>query len=241
MKANFWIKILFFLSSGLYTSYALADGNYYRYKDKDGQVVISNSLPADVANSGYEIVSPMGNVVETVLPRKSEDEIAADAKALEHQREAERQAEITKQQAAQQAHKDNILLKSFSSVADITRAKNDKLASIAVLENIVQENLGGLEKQLKDAKAAAATYSAKSQPIPATLQNTISESERQIKDGLAFLERKKAEKLDIETKYKALTDHFLKLQAVKTGKQNNGNTAPQALPNTTEQPPKTIE
>ncbi len=97
MKASFWIKILL-LSSCLQVGQTLALDNYYRYKDKDGQVVISNSLPAEVANSGYEIVSPMGNVVEKVLPRKSQDEIAADAKALEHQREAERQAEIAKQQ-----------------------------------------------------------------------------------------------------------------------------------------------
>ncbi len=238
MKASFWIKILL-LSSCLQVGQTLALDNYYRYKDKDGQVVISNSLPAEVANSGYEIVSPMGNVVEKVLPRKSQDEIAADAKALEHQREAERQAEIAKQQAAQQAHKDNILLKSFSSVADITRAKNDKLASIAVLENIVQENLGGLEKQLNDAKTAAATYTAKSQPIPASLQHTITESERQIKDGQAFLERKKAEKLDIEAKYKMLTDHFLQLQAVKANKPSESNPVPQTLPDATEPSPKT--
>ncbi len=217
MKANIWIKILFVIGCHLHTSAVLAgQDNYYRYKDKDGNTVISNSVPADVSNSGYEIVSPMGNVIETVLPRKSDAEIAAEAKAIEQQREAQKQAEATKLQAEQQAHKDNILLKSFTSVADINRAKEDKLASIAVLENIVQENLGGLEKQLNDAKAAALTYESKSQPMPATLQKTITESERQIKDGKAFLERKKAEKLEIETKYKALTEHFLELQSTQT-------------------------
>lgn len=227
MKKNIWIKILFVMGCQLSTSAIFAaQDNYYRYKDKDGNTVISNSVPADVSNSGYEIVSPMGNVVDKVLPRKSDAEIAADAKAIEEQREAQKQAEATKLQAEQQAHKDNILLKSFTSVADINRAKEDKLASIAVLENIVQENLGGLEKQLKDAKAAATTYESKSQPIPATLQKTITESERQIKDGQAFLERKKAEKLEIETKYKLLTEHFLELQA----RQTKANDVPSAQP-----------
>ena len=216
MKTRIWINILFLSGCSLHAAQALAQDNYYRYKDKEGHTVISNSVPADVTNTGYEVVSPMGNVVETVLPRKSDAEIAAEAKLIEQQREAQKQIEISKQRADMQAHKDNILLKSFASVADINRARDDKLASIAVLENIVQENLGGLEKQLKDAKTAAATYEAKSQPLPASLQKTITESERQIKDGRAFLERKKLEKLEIETKYKSLTEHYLKLQANKT-------------------------
>lgn len=233
MKANIWIKILFVLGCHMSASTVFAaQDNYYRYKDKDGNTVISNSVPADVSNSGYEVVSPMGNVVETVQPRKSDAEIAADAKAIEQQREAQKQAEANKLQAEQQAHKDNILLKSFTSVADINRAKEDKMASIAVLENIVEENLGGLEKQLKDAKAAALTYQSKSQPLPATLQKTITESERQIKDGQAFLERKKAEKLEIETKYKALTEHFLELQATQTKAPSDSPNA-QPLSNST--------
>lgn len=216
MKTRIWINILLIAGCNLHAATAFTQENYYRYKDKEGHNVISNTVPADVANTGYEVVSPLGTVVETVLPRKSDAEIAADAKRVEQEREAQRQAEISKQQADIQAHKDNILLKSFSSVADINRAKEDKLASIAVLENIVQENLGGLKKQLNDAKAAAESYVAKSQPLPATLQKTITESERQIKDGQAFLDRKKAEKLEIEAKYKALTEHFLELQTSQT-------------------------
>ncbi|MGE3320373.1 MAG: DUF4124 domain-containing protein [Candidatus Berkiella sp.] len=237
MKTKLWINILFMTLCNI--SQASAQDNYYRYKDKEGHTVISNTVPADVSNTGYEVVSPMGHVVETVPPRKSDAEIAADAKLIEQQREAQKQAAIIKQQAEVQAHKDNILLKSFTSVADINRAKEDKLASIAVLENIVQENLGGLQKQLNDAKAAAATYEAKSQPLPATLQKTITESERQIKDGQAFLERKKAEKLEIEAKYKALTEHFLELQASQSKGPEATPTkgqevAPQVLPTTTE-------
>jgi len=235
MKKKLWINILLLALCNL-SDQANAQDNFYRYKDKEGHTVISNSVPADVSNTGYEVVSPMGNVVETVLPKKSDAEIAADAKLIEQQREAQKQADMAKQQADTQARKDNILLKSFASVADINRAKEDKLASIAVLENIVQENLGGLQKQLKDAKAAAATYESKSQPLPASLQKTIAESERQIKDGQAFLERKKAEKLEIEEKYKALTEHFLTLQAsqpkTETTPTNGQMQAPHALPAT---------
>ncbi|MCS5710054.1 DUF4124 domain-containing protein [Candidatus Berkiella aquae] len=230
MKASTWVKILFIISHTSMTC-AFAQDNYYRYKDKEGNVVISNSVPADFANSGYEVISPTGNVIETVLPRKTDEEIAADAKAAQDQREAQKQVELKNQQEQAQAHKDNILLKSFASVADINRARDDKLASIAVLENIIKENLGGLEKQLKDAQAAALTYQQKSQALPESLQKTIAESERQIKDGQAFLERKKAEKLEIIEKYKLLAEHFTELQTTKTGSQTAPNSASEPSPN----------
>jgi hypothetical protein len=239
MKIRIWLNILFLAGCNFYMVHSYAAENYYRYKDKDGQTVISNSVPADVSNTGYEVVSPLGNVIETVLPRKSDAEIAADTKRVEQQREAQKQADISKQQADIQAHKDNILLKSFASVGDISRARDDKLASIAVLENIVQENLGGLEKQLKDAKAAAETYTSKSQPLPAILQKTITESERQIKDGQSFLERKKAEKLEIEAKYKALTEHFLELQASQSkAPAEAASTTPAPIPASTSTAPQ---
>lgn len=226
MKASTWVKILLVISNTSMTC-AFAQDNYYRYKDKEGNVVISNSVPADIANSGYEVISPTGNVVETVLPRKSDAEIAAETKAAQDQLEAQKQAELKNQQEKAQAHKDNILLKSFASVADINRARDDKLASIAVLENIIKENLGGLEKQLQDAKTAALTYQQQSQPLPESLQKTITESERQIKDGQAFLERKKAEKLEIIEKYKLLAEHFTEIQAKKTGAQTGPSTTPE--------------
>ncbi|HRE31529.1 MAG TPA: hypothetical protein PLD88_06080, partial [Candidatus Berkiella sp.] len=112
------------------------------------------------------------------------------------------------------------------------RTRNNKLASIAVLENIIKENLGGLEKQLKDAQTAALTYKQKSQLLPDSLQKTITESERQIKDGQAFLERKKSEKLEIIEKYRLLAEHFTKLQTTKTGSQAPSTTT-EPLSNTT--------
>ncbi|HRE31530.1 MAG TPA: DUF4124 domain-containing protein, partial [Candidatus Berkiella sp.] len=93
MKTSNWVKILLVISNTSMAC-AFAQDNYYRYKDKEGNVVISNSVPADVANSGYEVVSPTGNVIETVLPRKSDAEIAAEAKAAQDQREAQKQVEL---------------------------------------------------------------------------------------------------------------------------------------------------
>ncbi len=67
-----WIKISFVLGLSLINvSNCFADTNFYRYKDKDGRPVITNTLPSEVADQGYEIISPRGNVIETVQPEKN--------------------------------------------------------------------------------------------------------------------------------------------------------------------------
>lgn len=195
---------------------AVAEVTYYRYKDKDGNQVITSSLPSDVAQQGYEVISPRGNIIKTIKPAPTQEELANDVKAQEQQKVAEKEAEAAKRQAALQAKKDEILLKSFSSEEDITRSRDEKIASIEVLEGITHENITRLQKQLDEAKGSAEKYKASSQEVPASLQKTIEESQRQIKENEAFLDRKQNEKQDIHTKYQALIDRFQQLHTSHT-------------------------
>ncbi len=192
-------------------SNCFADTNFYRYKDKDGHPVITNSLPSEVADQGYEIISPRGNVIETVQPAKSKEEIAKDAKELEEKRIKELKEQAQQKLAEIQAKKDDILLKSFTSEEDIKRSRDDKIASIAVLEEITNENITRLKKQLEHANLSKSNYEKNGQKIPADLQKTIDESNRQIQDNMAFLERKKVEKDKINTDYKDLLQRFHQL------------------------------
>ncbi len=124
-------------------------------------------------------------------------------------RELKEQAQ--QKQAELQAKKDDILLKSFTNEEDITRSRDDKIASIAVLEEITNENISRLKKQLEHANLSKTTYEKEGQKIPADLQKTIDESSRQIQDNMAFLERKKVEKDKINTDYEALLKRFQQL------------------------------
>ncbi len=207
---NNWIKIssvigLFALFS---TDGFASEQYYYRYKDSEGHQVITSTLPPEVADQGYEIISPRGNVLKTIQPAKTKEEIAQDQNAIEERRKADLKIEENKKQAELQAKKDDILLKSFSSEDDIIRSRDEKIASIEVLEQIMHENITRLNKQLKDANDSKANYLKSGQKVPDTLSKTINESERQIKENEAFLARKKVEKDNIHTKYQALIDRF---------------------------------
>ena len=205
-----WIKIILISSTFLGASSAFAE--FYRYKDKDGHSVITNSLPAEAANAGYEIVNQYGAVIEKVAPKKSPEQLEQEAKALA---EKQKQEAITRQIQQEQDKNDEILLKTFNTQADIDRAKKDKIASIVVLEGIITENLEGVRKQLQLATTTAKEYEKNKQPIPANLQHTIDESNRQIKKDIDFLARKQIEKKNIENQYEVLRQRFLELQAQK--------------------------
>lgn len=205
-----WIKIFLLISLSLSSSYAFA--NYYKYKDKNGKTVIDSILPPEVANDGYEIISPRGNVIETVSPRKSQEQLAIEAKEETQRQESEKQAEISRRNAEIQAHKDDILLKSFSDESDLVRSRDEKIASIKVVEGITRENIHSLEKQLNDAKNSAAIHLKANQPIPASLQKNIDESQRQINENNHFLERKAEEIKAIQTKYEGWILRFRELQ-----------------------------
>ncbi|MGD9592024.1 MAG: hypothetical protein AB7V32_05855 [Candidatus Berkiella sp.] len=211
---NYWIKISCALSLLMLQQPGFAaEKFYYRYKDAQGHPVITNSLPAEVADQGYDIISPRGNVIKTISPAKSKEELAADNEALEKKRQADLQVIEDKKKAETQAKKDDILLKSFSNEEDITRSRDEKIASIEVLEQIMRENLNRLNKQLKQASDTKAGYEKAGQALPEALKKTILETERQIKDNEAFLQRKKVEKNGIHTKYEGLIKRFHELNA----------------------------
>lgn len=212
--SSHWVKIgLFLIAIVLCPAGSAKEMTLYRYKDKDGHPVITSTLPSDVAEQGgYDIISSRGNVLETVPPAKTKEEIAKDAQNIEKEKEAQKQAEVASKQAAIQAKKDEILLKSFTNEQDIIRSRDEKIASIEVLEEISKENITRLQKQLDDAKNAVQKHQNTGQQIPESLQKTIEESQRQINDNLAFLTRKKAEKDEIHTKYQELISRFREIQ-----------------------------
>lgn len=225
-----WIKIS--LCLGLLgiipQNFATTEAQYYRYKDADGHQVITSTLPSEVADQGYEIISSRGNVIKTVLPAKTKEELAQDEKALEEKRKADLKEIENKKQAELQAKKDDILLKSFSSEDDIIRSRDEKIASIEVLEQIMRENITRLNKQLKEANDSYATFIKTGQTVPETLKKTISETQRQINDNEAFIQRKTVEKASIHTKYQGLIDRFHQLN--KHQDQSTPGTTPTATP-----------
>lgn len=208
-----WIKTLLVISLCIIKPVsAIEAGNYYRYKDSQGNTVMSNNLPPDAANQGYEVISPRGNVLEKIPPRKSEQELVKEIAEKEKREALDQKRETERQKALEQAQKDEILLKSFSSEADITRSRDDKIAAIEVLETITKDNIKRLEKQLSEANQMVTTLEQKKSVVPVGLKKTIADTQRQIRENQIFLENKAIEKENIHKSYQDLINRFQQLK-----------------------------
>ena len=203
---KYWINALFIASIAGHLSVCVgAEDFYYRYKDKDGNTVISNTIPSEFANQGYDLIYKNGDLAETVPPKKNGAEISK-----EEAQKKEMTIKRTKEE--EQQRQDEILLKSYGSEKDIERARDEKIASIKILEDIMQENLHGLNKQLSDIKESMEQYKQQNKPVPQTLQKTLDDTLRQIKDNETFLTKKTIEKKDIQDKYEVIINHYKALK-----------------------------
>ena len=91
--------------------------NLYRYRNAQGVLVIDHTVPANAAQSGYEILGPDGRVVETIAA--GGHETAAGSAAKPAPISSERQGKI-----------DRYLLSSYSTVADIDAVKTRRLQEV---------------------------------------------------------------------------------------------------------------
>lgn len=192
------------------------DKVYYRYQDEQGIWITSTTLPPHIANKGYQRVTQRGNVIETVAPKRTQTQIKqAQEKARLKQQEREQWAK-EKRKIELQKQKDQVLLQSYSSISDLERSRDNKIASIEILENITHENIIRLQSQLLDAKKAAAEFERAGKALPQKILFTIEQSQRQIHENQLFLKQKESEKTNIIDKYR---DDILRFEILKNQKK----------------------
>ena len=136
----------------------------YKWKDKNGVVHYGTSIPPQYAKQKSEILNSQGTVVKTIDAQKTPAQIAVEEK----QKAAA--AEKAKQQAAQRKH-DQILLDTYTSVADMKRDLNSRISAIDSQINVTNSSIEGLQKSLAQYENRASRSSNGGKPVPAKLQN----------------------------------------------------------------------
>mgnify|MGYP001112192793 CR=1 FL=1 len=76
---------LVLLSTITYSSFA---GQLYRYKNENSQLVLTQTLPAQYADKGYDILNEKGRLIKTIPPALTPEEIKERDDALEMQKQA---------------------------------------------------------------------------------------------------------------------------------------------------------
>ncbi|WP_375740695.1 DUF4124 domain-containing protein [Pseudomonas boanensis] len=124
----------------------------YRYVDDKGVTVLDRQgVPPEYIGKGYEVLNDQGRVVRVVPPAPSREEM---------QRQLDEQA---------RASSDAQLLRLYTSVEDVDRALERKLAELDGLIGVVRGNQQSLRKQLTGLQSQAAESERSGRDVPAHL------------------------------------------------------------------------
>lgn len=107
--------------------------NLYRYKNNEGGTVVDWHVPAKFAGRGYEVLNPLGEVIE-VVPRQLSNSELNDKDLVER---LQRSAEAER---ARLAEWDRFLLLRYSTVDDIDAARDRALRELKIRLSILTSN-----------------------------------------------------------------------------------------------------
>lgn len=175
--------------------------NLYRYRNDQGILVIDNSVPADAASRGYEIISRDGKVIETVSP--AGPPTATDVQPVN----------TSPQRSAEQDRLDRYLLTSYSSVADIEAVKARRLEEVAREAEISQARFDELSRRRLQLEDEAANLQRGGKPVPENLLSELGLVTAQIDTAHRQIEERQLQRAELEAHYDAYVRRFRELKA----------------------------
>jgi len=172
--------VLGLLSAAMLVAATSAYANLFRYRDANGVLVISHTIPNDRVRYGYEIVDNYGAVIEAIPPQLSENEYKAKL--------AREQAIADCEKALDRVHK------LYQNESDIDYAEQQGLASMDQSIANIRANLNVATSQREEFEARAAQLDVSGRTIPTALLDNIERAkvqERNLKDEADKRQREK--------------------------------------------------
>lgn len=163
------------LAGSLFFSGLTHAKKFYRYKNSEGQVVLVDQLIPEAISAGYDVINEEGKLVQSVPPAKTLGE-------LEQEKLREIELKRQKREEQRQIRRDAELLRLFSSVDDIMRARDAALLGIEQRAELNENDKRLLKVSLEDMQRRAADLERTGRPIPQALQENIIEQQKQIAD-----------------------------------------------------------
>lgn len=196
------------------TLHSVSAKNYYRYKNEEGAIEVSDKISKKMELSGYDVISSQGKIVKHVEPTKTLAEVHAD-------RLKELEAHNQKIVFQQQLRRDADLLRQFSSIGDIIRNRDSQLLALEQRIRIQYSKEDLLNLQLEDQQQQAATYERLGQKISKTLLNDITASIDQIASNTVNTGILQNEKIRVEKSFEIDIVRFKELESVRIALKKN--------------------
>lgn len=192
--------------------------NLYRYRNAQGVLVIDHTVPANAAQSGYEILGPDGRVVETVAAGGNEAGPGSAAKP----------APVRTQH---QEKVDRYLLSSYSTVADIDVVKTRRLQEVEREIGTDKVRVEELERRRMATEDSAADLQRGGKPVPAKLLEELKGLNQKLEQARKRLDERKLQYTEVERLYAGYIARFTALKGALSAAAP-AQTAPAAAPAT---------
>ena len=173
----------------------------YKWVDDKGEVHYGDSVPPEFSDIERKKINDQGRTIKLFEAAKTPEEIAEKKRLevlkLEQQRETEAQT-----------RKDNVLLATYSSEADLLNTRDSRLASLEGLIQLTQRRIRSMNHRIKQLTEDAADFERSGKPIPEMLTRQIENIRAQTLENESFIVVKKAEQDDIRMKFEKDIQRF---------------------------------
>lgn len=173
----------------------------FRWTDASGRLHIADSLPADAARFGYELIDQYGSVIRHVGGTKTPEQLAAaEAKAK------------TAEQANKQHREDQQMLLAYPTEKDLVENQTDHRQ---MLENAISSTQDNMKSQLDSLAGLldqAAAYAQRGEKVPSGVQNRVGAQRDVVRKQRNWINEKKAELAAFEAQSKAQLEHYRQVQ-----------------------------
>ena len=182
------LRLILILLASTTVVAAFAAGNVrYKWRDAEGNLHYSDSLPADANVYGYDMISAQGIVVKRVPPAMTpEERVTAKAEAAT--------ARSAKDDAERQDRDDQQLLAANPTEADLLSSQTQQIEMIDLQVRSLETALQSLERNLTDLLGRAADLERDSAPVPAKLTAQIADVRSKIDTQHTQLDRRQADR-----------------------------------------------
>ncbi|MBH9409533.1 DUF4124 domain-containing protein [Pseudomonas aeruginosa] len=169
----------------------------YRYVNDKGVVVLDRQgVPPQYIGKGYQVLNDQGRVIRTVPPAPTAEEL--------RQRKA----------AQAPARSDAQLLRLYSSLEDVDRARERRLAELDGLSSVARGNLQSLKLQQANLQGQAANPERAGRPVAQALVDQLDDLKQEEKRLQGEIGRFQKAREDAERTYAAARARLSQLLGV---------------------------
>ena len=188
---------------------AQAANKMYRFK-VDGRIVIVDSVPADLAPLGYEVLNSKGMVIQTVPRELTPAEIAERDRRIAAEKAREKR--IREQKDADQA-----LMRLYATPADAERALKRKSDDIQSHIDLQERRLGEMQEKLQKAQKQAAGIERQGRDVGPELRADIAQLNAGIEGARQKIAQREQEKAQLQQEFDAVLQRLEFLQTYPPG------------------------